>query len=166
MRHLSTYFCGISPSFQREIPQPPSHTCRTELTTGRLSGTKTRSTTLGTCNTRISWVHSYCDWNQLRHISWELKKNICPNSCKTAPLFTTHTHNTSLDSLNKHMCCYLQRIAITHKLKTAASLPSAASLLKLWNQSLFRLRLASSPFHTGYGRDNGRICRKAYSRMI
>jgi len=31
-----------------------------------------------------------------------------------APIFTTFTQNASLDSLKKHTCCDLQRIARTH----------------------------------------------------
>ena len=45
------------------------------------------------------------------------------NSWKTAPIFTTFIHSTSLDSLNKHMCCDLQRIARTHRTKNVASIP-------------------------------------------
>ena len=49
-------------------------------------------------------------------------------SFKTAPIFTTLTHNTSLDLLNKHMCCDLQRIARTHQ-STKCGVSSAAATL-------------------------------------
>jgi len=50
---------------------------------------------------------------------------------KTEPKFTKFTHNTSLDSLNKHMCCCLQRIARHHRTKKSGVPPAAASLPKI-----------------------------------
>jgi hypothetical protein len=45
------------------------------------------------------------------------------HSCKTVPIFSMFTHNTTLDSLSKRTCCDLQRTARTHQTKNAASFP-------------------------------------------
>jgi hypothetical protein len=45
--------------------------------------------------------------------------------------FTTLTHNTCLDSLNKHLCCDLQRIARSHQAKKSGFSPSVATLPEL-----------------------------------
>ena len=37
--------------------------------------------------------------------------------CKTAPIFTMLTHNTSIDSLNYHACFDLQKIPGSHQTK-------------------------------------------------
>ena len=52
-------------------------------------------------------------------------------SFKTALIFTTFIRNTYLDSLNKHMCCNLQRINRTYKTKQRRVSPTAATLLEL-----------------------------------
>ena len=55
---------------------------------------------------------------------------ISHQSCKIAPIFTTFTHDTSLDSLNKH-ACYLQRTATNHQTKKCGVYPAAATLPEL-----------------------------------
>jgi hypothetical protein len=55
---------------------------------------------------------------------------ISHQSCKTAPILTTFTHDTSLDSLNKHTC-YLQRTARNHQTKICGVSPAAATLPQL-----------------------------------
>jgi len=63
-------------------------------------------------------------WNKTFEHKIESSYKISHHFCKTVPIFTKFTHNTSVDSLNKHMCCDLRRIATTqpHK-RNAASLP-------------------------------------------
>jgi len=56
---------------------------------------------------------------------------ISHKSFKTAPIFITLTHSTSLDVLNKYMCCDLQRIARTHQSKKCGVSPTAATLPEL-----------------------------------
>jgi hypothetical protein len=56
---------------------------------------------------------------------------ISHKSRKTAPIFTTFTHSASLDSMNKHKCCGLQRIARTHQTKKCGVSPATASLPEL-----------------------------------
>ena len=68
---------------------------------------------LGT-NKDIFRVHQTKIWS-LKSVNSPLEIN--HHSCKTAPILTTFTHNTSLESLNKHTCCVLQRICRTHQNK-------------------------------------------------
>lgn len=49
-------------------------------------------------------------------------------SCKTTPIVAAFTHNTAVDSLNKYMCCDLQRTAITNQTKKCGVSPAAATL--------------------------------------
>jgi hypothetical protein len=57
------------------------------------------------------------------------------HSYKTAPIFTTFTHSTSVDSLIEHMCCDLQGIAEPTKIRNAASFLAAATVPELLYQN-------------------------------
>jgi hypothetical protein len=137
---LELFKCGISPliicdfssNHEGEIPHPTP--CQTEWSKWRLRGVKTMSTKLEICN--VTWLHRYFDRNQLRHISVAVVKlssmrlvnslhkisKLTPQNqpslfYKAAPIFTTFTHNTSIDSLSYHLCCDLPKVAISHETK-------------------------------------------------
>jgi hypothetical protein len=60
---------------------------------------------------------------------------------RTATIFTTFIHNTSLDSVNKHMCCGLQSINRTHRTKKCGIPPAAATLPQLLHIFLFLIKM-------------------------
>jgi len=47
---------------------------------------------------------------------------------KKAPIVTTFTHNTAIDSLNKHICCYFHRTTRTNQSEKCGVSPAAATL--------------------------------------
>jgi len=68
--------------------------------------------------------------------SWNFKLITSPEKIshkfrKRTQLFTTFTHNTSVDSMNKHMCCDLQRNSRTHQIKKLHFSPTVATLPEL-----------------------------------
>lgn len=139
MWYLSPNFGGVFPNLQGEMPHPLP-TCRMERRTWQLRGLKARLTKLEACN--LSWLHSYFDWNKLRHISWEIDKSssiklinsphkISHHYGKTAPIFSTFSHNTYLNSMNKHMYCNIQRTARTYQTKQCVFSLTAATVLEL-----------------------------------
>jgi len=65
---------------------------------------------------------------QFEHKINKLAHKISHQCRKTMPIFTTFTHNTSLNSLNKHMCCDLLMIARTHQTEKCGFSPTAATL--------------------------------------
>jgi len=61
---------------------------------------------------------------------------ISHHSFKKVPIFNTFTHNPKVDSLNKHICCDLQRIARTYQTKKATTL-SPCIYLYIYNMQNF-----------------------------
>ena len=58
-----------------------------------------------------------------------------PYAYKTAPIFTTITHNTPVDSLKQHMFCDLQRIARSPQIKKKNGAPLLPRQLSLRGKS-------------------------------
>jgi hypothetical protein len=55
---------------------------------------------------------------------------------------TTLAHNTCIDSLNKRLCCDLQRIARFHQTKKSGFSPAAAALPELLYYLYYRREIS------------------------
>jgi len=121
---------------------PPNPVFRIQWRTWRLHDIKSRSWNLENCN--LSLLISYFDCSLFINILCALKKSsivklvntphkTSPYVYKTAQIFTTVTHNTTIDPLNQNMFCDLRRIASSPQTKNIVVSLYAATLPELLN---------------------------------